>query len=36
MANKNQNKRTDSKNIPKLTAKEKKERKARKTAAKNK
>jgi hypothetical protein len=36
MANKNQNKRTDTKNKPKLTAKEKKERKARKTAAKNK
>ena len=36
MANKDQKKRTDSKNKPKLTAKEKKERKARKTAAKNK
>ncbi len=36
MANKNQNKRTDTKNKPKLTAKEKKERKARKAAAKSK
>ncbi len=36
MANKDQNKRTDNKNKPKLTAKEKKERKAKKTAAKNK
>lgn len=36
MANKDQNKRTDNKNKPKLTVKEKKERKAKKTAAKNK
>ncbi len=36
MANKDQKKRTDSKNKPKLTVKEKKERKAKKTAAKNK
>ncbi len=36
MANKDPKKRTDNKNKPKLTAKEKKERKAKKTAAKNK
>jgi hypothetical protein len=36
MANKDQKKRTDNKNKPKLTAKEKKERKARKAAAKSK
>ncbi len=36
MANKDQNKRTDNKNKPKLTVKEKKERKARKAAEKNK
>jgi len=34
MANKNQNKRTDTKNKPKLTVKEKKERKAKKAAGK--
>lgn len=36
MANKDQSKRTDNKNKPKLTVKEKKERKAKKAAAKNK
>ena len=36
MANKDQKKRTDNKNKPKLTAKEKKERKAQKAARKNK
>jgi len=35
MANKDQKKRTDNKNKPKLTAKEKKQRKARKADAKN-
>lgn len=36
MANKDQNKRTENKNKPKLTVKEKKERKAQKAAKKNK